>query len=57
MDVLSNNPLFTTFKKSILIKMALKIEKEFFHRNQIVFHEGDKADSIYVIKEGEFQVI
>ena len=53
---LKDIPLFAKYQKSILIELASNIIYKTFELKHFVFKEGDKADGVYIIKDGEFEV-
>ena len=53
---LVNIPFFLNFKSVILYRIASNVKEMNFVRNQFVYHEGDEARIIYIVKSGEFRV-
>mmetsp|Transcript_34261 Transcript_34261/g.33862 ORF Transcript_34261/g.33862 Transcript_34261/m.33862 type:complete len:107 (-) Transcript_34261:302-622(-) len=39
-----------------LSKFCYEHEYVKFKRNQVVFHEGDKSNYVYIVKKGEFEL-
>jgi CRP-like cAMP-binding protein len=46
-------PAFSKLSKVILTKITHNLSEKLYSRGQVVFHEGDEANQIYIIKEGE----
>ena len=57
MEVLQSLPFFRVWTKTQLLKLVnFIIEPKQYVKNQIVYNEGDISDSIYIIRQGEFEV-
>jgi CRP/FNR family transcriptional regulator, cyclic AMP receptor protein len=56
-DVLSDVPLFSELSKRHLRRVADLMEEERFHEGAAVVEEGDQGDSLYVILEGQADVV
>jgi CRP-like cAMP-binding protein len=57
MDVLQHHPFFRVWTKTQLLKLVnFIIEPKQFIRNQVVYREGDRAENIYIIRSGDFEV-
>ncbi len=57
MEVLQSLPFFRVWTKTQLLKLVnFILEPKQYVKNQIVFTEGEKSDTIYIIKSGEFEV-
>jgi len=50
-------PFFRNWSNLALSKFSYFFVEKQFRRNQAVYQEGDKIDSIFVIREGEFEVV
>jgi len=46
--------VFKNWNKLGLIKILYNFEEKKFIRNSLVFREGTRVDSVYIVKEGEF---
>ena len=49
-------PLFVRYQKPIMIELASNIILKSYTLNQFVFMEGDIADGLFIVKDGEFEV-
>jgi CRP/FNR family transcriptional regulator, cyclic AMP receptor protein len=56
-DVLSDVPLFSELSKRHLRRVAELMEEEQFPEGAAVVEEGDQGDSLYVIIEGQADVV
>lgn len=56
-DFLQSLPLFKRWTDRKLIKTSYAFEVRYYTRNQLLFNEGDPTDKVYIVKEGEFQLI
>ena len=54
MIFLSEHPLLKNFSYAKCSLIFLNAHLKQFKRNQIVFSEGDLAESVFIIKSGEF---
>ena len=56
MAVLQNLPFFRVWTKNQLLKVVnFIIEPKNFVKNQVVFREGDPADTIFIVQAGDFE--
>jgi CRP-like cAMP-binding protein len=39
-----------------MVKLVYSFSEKTFKRNQTVYNEGEESQTIYVVKEGEFEV-
>ena len=56
-DILANVPLFSELSKRHLKRVAELMEQERYHEGAIVVHEGEEGDSMYVLAEGQADVV
>jgi CRP-like cAMP-binding protein len=49
-------PYFSHWTKTSVAKLQYSFELKTFNQGHIVFHEGSKASSVYIIKSGDFEV-
>ncbi len=54
-EILKSTSLFTTIDEKQLSELASHIEEVKFPKEAIVIKEGDRADCLYIIKEGALQ--
>ena len=54
--VLAKFPILNTQGGGIMLKLQYKIKLLEYTKGEIVYHEGDLADKLYFIEDGEFQV-
>lgn len=50
-------PLFSRVEKSLFHPVCRAASKRHFKRGEVLFHQGDAADTIYLIKEGSFKLV
>lgn len=55
-DFLLNFRLSEGISRPNLNKLSYFLKEKQFRRRDVVFREGDEADLIYFIKDGEFEV-
>lgn len=55
-DFLQNLSYFKSFSYNLLEQISYLIKKQKFQKGQAIFIEGDQAELVYIIKEGEFKV-
>lgn len=56
MAVLQNLPFFLVWTKTQLLKIVnFIIEPKNFVKNQLVFREGDPADTIFIVQSGDYE--
>jgi CRP-like cAMP-binding protein len=56
-DFLRSLPLFQRWANKRLIKTSYAFDVRTHTRNHFLFKEGDPTDFIYIVKEGEFQLL
>mmetsp|Transcript_12648 Transcript_12648/g.12465 ORF Transcript_12648/g.12465 Transcript_12648/m.12465 type:complete len:125 (-) Transcript_12648:810-1184(-) len=56
-DFLRGTPHFKNWTKIALSKLSYFFKKQTFLRNQIVFKEGDLCKNVYIIFNGEFEIM
>jgi CRP-like cAMP-binding protein len=56
-DILANVPLFSELSKRHLKRVAELMEQERYHEGANVVHEGEEGDSMYVLVEGQADVV
>ena len=49
-------PTFSGWSKRSLIKLSYYFRTVKFKRNQVIFLEGDPAESVYIVKKGEVEI-
>lgn len=49
--------IFAPWSKKSIIKLSYYFKQRTFNRKQIVYKEGDFAEHVYFVKEGEFQLL
>jgi CRP-like cAMP-binding protein len=50
-------PMFAPMTKESLTKLSFYFRQRQFTRKQVVYREGEQADVVYFVKEGEFQLL
>ncbi len=55
-DFLKERTIFKVLDERVLSAISQLFEEESLATGQIVFHEGDKADALYIIREGQVAV-
>ena len=50
------NTLFRDFNRSLVFKLSYLFEKRKFFKNQVIFHQNEPANGLYLIKKGEIEV-
>jgi len=53
---LESLPPLNLLSRSQLKKFAKNLRSKMLHRHEYLFRQGDKADYIYIVREGEFSV-
>jgi CRP-like cAMP-binding protein len=53
----SSLPTFSAWSKKNLIKLTYYFKNIKFKRNQTIFSEGDPADSVFIVKKGEVELL
>ncbi|MBF0290665.1 MAG: cyclic nucleotide-binding domain-containing protein [Nitrospinae bacterium] len=53
---LAKDPLFESIPKSFIDELAAKAELVSFKKDDVVFHQGDPADSFYLMRYGSVKV-
>jgi serine/threonine-protein kinase len=48
--------IFKNYSDELLTELAKAIIEKEYDENEIIFHEGDKGDSIYLVEEGEVSI-
>ncbi|MBU1598822.1 cyclic nucleotide-binding domain-containing protein [bacterium] len=56
-EMLKDTPLFSHLKESQLKALALRFKEEWVNRGDLIFSEGSKGDSFYIIKSGTVDVV
>lgn len=56
-DFLQDLPVFATWTRGSLQKLTYYFREKVFRRKQILYHSGDKACELLLIKEGEVEVM
>lgn len=56
-DFFLSIPLFSSWSRIFLAKLMHKIDKKSWIKNQTVIKEGDPITEIYIIQNGEFEVL
>ena len=56
LEFLQSFPIFNMWSLAALEEIFHHLKKEVFRRNQIIYKDGEKADFIYFINEGEVEV-
>lgn len=54
---LKSFPFLRHLSKQTLSKLTFSVQPIEFNRGNTVYHEGDKADGIYLVYKGEFEVL
>ena len=54
-NFLSGLPLFKSWTKGSITKLTYFFKEKQYVRNQIIYREGETADEVFVVKEGEFK--
>jgi CRP-like cAMP-binding protein len=54
-NFLSGLPLFKSWTKGSLTKLTYFFKEKHYVRNQIIYREGETADDVFVVNEGEFK--
>ena len=52
---LHNLPLFQSWPEDILLNLKYHFLKKIFIRNAYIYNQGDVADKVYIISNGEFR--
>ena len=55
-EFLHSVSIFTHYSKRALDKLSYYFKSHCFSRNQIVYKENDIAESVYIVKSGEFEL-
>jgi len=55
-DFFKSLPFLHRWTKNQIRKIVYSFNEYYFQRNQTVFHQGDQAQFIYIVKDGEFEV-
>ncbi|MBU0728559.1 MAG: Crp/Fnr family transcriptional regulator [Proteobacteria bacterium] len=55
-EILRKNPLFSCLNETELTALASVAVKKTYPKNTILFNEGDKTDSIYIVYSGKVKV-
>lgn len=55
-DFLKGLPIFTGWSLNTLVRLSYLFRNLKFKRNQKLFSEGDRAENVYIIKSGEFEL-
>jgi CRP-like cAMP-binding protein len=50
-------PMFAQMTRKSLTKLSYYFKQRLFTRKQVVYREGEEADLVYFVKEGEFQLL
>ena len=53
LDALARSPLFQGIAREDLERIARTLARRRYRRNEVIFHEGDPGDRLYVIVEGK----
>ena len=53
---LEKQPLFSSWSYSVLYKLLFAIEENIYNKNEVVYNQGDLANSFFIIQEGEFVI-
>ncbi|MDI6751847.1 MAG: cyclic nucleotide-binding and patatin-like phospholipase domain-containing protein [bacterium] len=56
-EMLKDTPLFSHLKESQLKAISLRFKEEWVDGGDLIFSEGSKADSFYIIKSGSCDVV
>eukprot|EP00347_Sterkiella_histriomuscorum_P020337 403338195 len=56
LEFMMDIPCFRLFTKNSILKFSYYLQKEKFKRNQVLYQAGQKANFIYIIKSGEFEM-
>eukprot|EP00347_Sterkiella_histriomuscorum_P005721 403355524 len=56
LEFMMDIPCFRLFTKNSILKFSYYLQKEKFKRNQALYSAGQKANFIYIIKSGEFEM-
>lgn len=56
-NFMSEIPYLAHWTRNQLSKLVYAFHLKIFKRNQIVFNQGDKAHFVYIVKEGEFEIL
>jgi len=56
-DFFKGLPYFATYGRSALDKIRLQFGKVKFLRKQIVYKEGDKSEYVYIVYNGDFELV
>jgi CRP-like cAMP-binding protein len=55
-EILRRYPYFANVRDESLRKIAMISEEEFIPAGRVIFREGDKADHLYIILQGEVDI-
>ncbi|MDY7037332.1 MAG: cyclic nucleotide-binding domain-containing protein, partial [Thermodesulfobacteriota bacterium] len=57
MDVMTSFPLFESLSRVQLARLIPHLEMKQFSRSEVICHQNDKADALYLITEGSAQLV
>lgn len=53
----SSLPTFAGWRKKKLTKLIYYFKLVKFKRNQVIFHEGEQAESVFIVRKGEVEIL
>ncbi|CAG9321785.1 unnamed protein product [Blepharisma stoltei] len=56
-NYLKTLPIFHRWTRGSLTKLSFFFEEKSFYRKHVIYKEGEEANEVYLIREGEFQFI
>jgi CRP/FNR family cyclic AMP-dependent transcriptional regulator len=57
LDSLRSCPLFARVDADALMGVVRRLRQRRFRRNEVIFHQGDPGDALYVITEGAVKIV
>lgn len=57
LDFLNMLPFLQSWSRNALVKLQYAFESKTYLRNSFVYKEGESAGIVYIIKEGEFELM
>ena len=57
MDALSQIPILTVLKAPEMLELAERVKVQTFGAGEYIFHQGERGDSLFIVDEGEVEVL
>lgn len=54
---LQSLPMFSNYTRDTIRKLLFFFKERDYHRNQVVYKEGDTSASVFIVKSGEFKFV